>query len=154
MLCEMCGKESDGLVRTAIEGSVLEVCTTCSKFGKVLSAPAGGAAGMGGGNGGGGGAGSTGVQERIGSHQKRMSERDLYAELPDLELDPSWSKKVREAREKLGLTQEQFGAKINEKVSVVHKLESGGMVPPDALVRKLERTLKVRLTARPEAAEA
>ncbi len=151
MLCEMCGKESETVVRVKVESSVLEVCTACSRFGKPL-APTPGATG-GGGNGGGGALG-TDVQDRIGSHQKRMTERDLYAELPDLELDPQWSRKVREAREKLGLTQEQFGAKINEKVSVVHKLESGGMVPPDALVRKLERTLKVRLTARPEAAEA
>ncbi len=149
MLCEMCGKESETVVRVKVESSVLEVCTACSRFGKPL-APTPGATG--GGNG--GGALGTDVQDRIGSHQKRMTERDLYAELPDLELDPQWSRKVREAREKLGLTQEQFGAKINEKVSVVHKLESGGMVPPDALVRKLERTLKVRLTARPEAAEA
>ena len=97
---------------------------------------------------------STTVQERLGSSQRRMSERDLYTELPERELDPAWSRKVREARERLGLTQEQFGAKINEKVSVVHKLESGAMIPPDDLVRKLERTLKVRLIARPEAAAA
>ncbi|MDE1821598.1 MAG: TIGR00270 family protein [Euryarchaeota archaeon] len=149
MVCEMCGRESESLVRVAIEGSVLEVCTACSRFGKVIGAPAGVAA-TSGGNGG----SAAAVQERIGGHQKRMTERDLYTELPDLELDPQWSKKVREAREKLGLTQEQFGAKINEKASVVHKLESGGMVPPDALVRKLERTLKVRLTAPPQAPSA
>lgn len=150
MLCEMCGRESESLVRVKVEGSVLEVCTPCSRFGKTL-APTPGA--VGGGPTGGGG-GNHDVQERLGSHQKRMTERDLYAELPDLELDPQWSRKVREAREKLGLTQEQFGAKINEKVSVVHKLESGGMVPPDALVKKLERTLKIRLTVSPQAPAA
>lgn len=146
MLCEMCGKEGDVLVKVAIEGSILEVCTACSKFGKVIGAPAGGAVASGRAPGHGAGAGE--VQERLGSYQKRMSERDLYSELPDLELDPAWSKKVREAREKLGLTQEQFGARINEKVSVVHKLESGAFVPPDELIRKLERTLKVRLTVK------
>ncbi len=152
MLCEMCGKEDDDLVRVSVEGSVLLVCPSCSRFGKTMG-PAPGAARAGGGNGEAGPKG-TAVQERIGSNQRRMSERDLYAELPDLELDPQWSRKVREAREKLGLTQEQFGAKINEKVSIVHKLESGGMVPPDALVRKLERTLKVRLTVSPQAPAA
>jgi putative transcription factor len=145
MLCEMCGAESDSVVRASVEGSVLQVCPNCSKFGKVLSAPAAPAPSRGSSW---DDPGPATVQERVGSHQKRMSERDLYTELPDMELDPEWSKRVREARERLGLTQEQFGAKINEKVSVVHKLESGGFVPPDALVKKLEKTLKVRLTVK------
>jgi putative transcription factor len=149
MLCEMCGKESDGLTRVLIEGSRLEVCAQCARFGTPLSPPA--ATGVSGGTSS-RASSSTEVQERVGSYQKRMTERDLYTELPDRELDPEWSRRVREAREKLGLTQEQFGARINEKVSVVHKLESGAMDPPDELVRKLERVLKVRLTVPPAAA--
>lgn len=149
MLCEMCGKEAEGVVRASVEGSVLQVCPNCVKFGTVLSAPAAPVS-MGRGSWSDGSPPS--VQERIGSHQKRMTERDLYTELPDMELDPEWSRKVREAREKLGLSQEQFGAKINEKASVVHKLESGGFVPPDALVKKLEKALKIRLTVKSAAA--
>jgi len=40
--------------------------------------------------------------------------------------------------------------KLNEKKSVVLKLESGGFHPPDQLVRKLEHLLRIRLRADPE----
>lgn len=152
MLCEMCGDESDSVIRVSVEGSILSVCPKCAKFGKPLATPA--TSSSGGGWSSSGGGPTSDVQDRVGSHQKRMAERDLYTELPDLELAPDWNQRIRIAREKMGLTQEQFGARINEKVSVVHKLESRAMVPPDALVRKLEKTLKVRLTEKPQAPTA
>ena len=78
-----------------------------------------------------------------------MQERDLYQEIGELELAPDWSKRVRVAREALQWTPEQLGKKLNEKKSVVLKIESGGFHPPDDLVRRIERLLKVRLRADP-----
>lgn len=152
MICEMCGKDVESLSTASVEGSVLRVCSGCSKFGTVL--------GAGGTTPGGaphpglrGAAAREVVQERLQGRSRRMEERDLFTELPDRELDPAWPQKIRVSREKLGLTQEQFGQKLNEKTSVIHKLESGAITPSDELVRKIERTLKIRLTA-PAAAPA
>jgi putative transcription factor len=78
-----------------------------------------------------------------------MEERDLYQELPELELVPDWPKRVRQAREKLGWSPEELGKRLNEKKSLVLKLESGNFRPPDATVRKVEHLLKVRLRANP-----
>ncbi|MGD0249804.1 MAG: helix-turn-helix domain-containing protein [Thermoplasmata archaeon] len=79
-----------------------------------------------------------------------MEERDLYREIGEMELAPDWSKRVRVAREARMWTPEVLGKKLNEKKSVVLKIESGGFRPSDALVRKLEHLLQIRLRADPE----
>lgn len=143
MICEMCGKEVPTLNRVQLEGTVLELCADCSRFGVVLTPPASAppAAGAG---------GSVGsVDERVRARARRGEERDLFQELPDLELLPDWPKRVRQAREKLGWTPEELGKRLNEKKSLVLKLESGNFHPPDATVRKVEHLLKVRLRANP-----
>ena len=53
--------------------------------------------------------------------------------------------KVRQAREKLGLSHEELGKRINEKVSLLKKIETGKMTPNDVLATKLEHALKVKL---------
>ena len=52
---------------------------------------------------------------------------------------------IRQARENLGLSTEDLGKKINEKESVLRKIETGKMAPNDQLVSKLEHTLKIKL---------
>ena len=68
-----------------------------------------------------------------------------------MELVPEWNKRIRVAREALQWTPEVLGKKLNEKKSVVLKIESGSFRPPDALIRKIEHLLQVRLRAEPEA---
>jgi ribosome-binding protein aMBF1 (putative translation factor) len=68
-----------------------------------------------------------------------------------MELAPDWPLRIRKAREAMGMSQDQFGVRLSEKSSVIHKLESGSIVPSDALVRKIERTLKIRIRSPPEA---
>ncbi len=150
MLCEMCGKETETTSRVRLERTVLALCGDCAHFGvpvdppvspPVAESPAGrrplpqaGARAPGGG--------------------RRMEERDLYREIGEMELAPDWSKRVRVAREARTWTPEDLGKKLNEKKSVVLKIESGSFRPPDALVRKLENLLKVRLRADPDAPAA
>jgi putative transcription factor len=144
MLCEMCGKEVALTNRIRIEGTVLSVCPDCEKFGTRVDPvpPPSGVPGrapvpMG------------TPATRTSLSGRRMEERDLYTEIGELELAPDWPKRVRLAREAMGWTPEDLGKKLNEKKSVVLKLESGGIHPPDALVRKAERVLKTRLRADP-----
>ncbi len=146
MLCEMCGKDVATTSRVRIEGSVLRLCPDCARFGTVLDPPTVPVAApattrvpafSGGASRGGGG--------------RSLQERDLYTEIGELELAPDWPKRIRLAREALKWTPEEFGKKLNEKKSVVLKLESGGFHPPDELVRRVERLLKVRLRADPAA---
>ena len=53
--------------------------------------------------------------------------------------------KIRQAREKLGLSHEELGKKMNEKVSVLRKIETKKMTPDNMLATKLEHVLKTKL---------
>lgn len=64
-----------------------------------------------------------------------------------LELVDDFNLRVRQAREKLGLSHEDLGRKIGERVSVLRKIESKKMFPDDKLAQKLEHALKVKLLA-------
>ena len=61
------------------------------------------------------------------------------------EIVEGYNLKIRQAREKLGLSHEELGKKINEKASVLSKLETGKMAPNNMLVTKLEHALKIKL---------
>ena len=143
MLCEMCGKDVEVTTRVRVEGSVLQLCSECGRFGKPLDPPpsppptvsavrpplySGGAS-------------------RAAVGRRSLQERDLYQEIGELELAPDWARRIRVAREALKWTPEDLAKKLNEKKSVVLKLESGSFHPPDDLVRRIERLLKIRLRA-------
>jgi putative transcription factor len=61
------------------------------------------------------------------------------------EIVEGYDSKIRQAREKLGISHEELGKKINEKASVLRKIETGKMTPNNQLVTKLEHTLKIKL---------
>ncbi len=148
MLCEMCGNEVETVSRVRIEQSVLNLCPNCARFGRPVDPPPTPAPAV---------AASRVARPAPGAARpvgrlRRLEERDLYAEIGELELAADWGPRVRKAREALTWTPEELAKRLNEKKSVVLKLEAGGFHPPDALVRKLEHLLKVRLRADPEAA--
>ena len=146
MLCEMCGKDVPLASRVRLEHSVLSLCPDCAKFGTPIdpvpsTAPREEGArtpfrpGV--------------VAPRATGTRQRLEERDLYQEIGEMELAPDWNKRIRLAREALQWTPEVLGKKLNEKKSIVLKIESGSFRPPDALIRKIEHLLKVRLRAEP-----
>lgn len=145
MLCEMCGKDVERTSRTRIEGSVLLLCPDCAHYGVVVDPPPAAVSlarptrPM---------AAATAPR----SASRRAEERDVYQEMGELELAADWGKRLRVAREARAWTPEDLAKKLNEKKSLVLKLESGNFHPPDTLVRKLEHTLGVRLRADAEPA--
>ena len=62
-----------------------------------------------------------------------------------MELAEDFNILVRQARESKGWTREELGAKINERVSVINRIESGKMEPDSKLAKKLEKTLNITL---------
>jgi len=63
----------------------------------------------------------------------------------NLELIDGFGAKIRAAREKLGLSHKELGKRINEKVSLLRKIESGKMTPDNLLTEKLEHALRLKL---------
>lgn len=121
MQCDICGKELP-LRRANIEGIELNVCSGCGKFGKVISKPADAQLPV--------------YRPKIAKPKKEPVSQIIVKDYAIV---------VKKAREALDLKQEDFAKKINEKVSVIHNVESGRFEPPIELAKKLERFLKIKL---------
>ena len=139
MICELCGADVPRLKNVAIDATILSVCTDCSRFGDEVATPALRQSTM-----------PPIIAQRLEMRQRRMTPRDVYTQAGELELADDFPQRIRQAREARGWKQADLGAKINERVSVIAKLESGAMSPGDALVRKLERELGIKLKERVE----
>ncbi len=122
MHCELCGKET-GLFKAVVEGTELKVCKECAKFGKIIRS--------------------------IGPpvNEKKKKQEIEIEEEPEIidAIVPDYAEKVKKARESSGLKQEGLAKRINEKESVIHKVETGHYEPNIALAKKLERFLKINL---------
>lgn len=81
------------------------------------------------------------LQPRVG--QRRQAA--LPKEMNELEVVEDFSKLVLKHRMKSGLSQEELAKRVNEKLSVIQKIETGKMAPDSRLCRKLEHELRVKL---------
>ena len=116
MNCELCGKNSE-LFKTKIEGTIVDVCEKCSKFGEII--------------------------ERIIEEKNKIVKKRVKEEIIE-EIRNGYGLIIKNARERLGLKQEELAKKINEKESVIHKLENELIEPSLKLAEKLERFLKIK----------
>ena len=56
-----------------------------------------------------------------------------------------FDERIRDARESAGLTQEELADRLNEKASVIRKLERGDHLPSDRVQKKLEKALGISM---------
>ena len=128
MQCDMCGKETDVLYKTEIEGAVMYVCKECSRFGKVL------------------GVKRSFVEKKKVKGNDRKKNNNVEPEVDIIEeIVDDYNIIVKNAREKIGLKQEDLAKKISEKVSLIQKIETGDIEPSIKVARKLEKFLKIKL---------
>lgn len=134
MRCEVCGRQIYGKpYKVVIEGAKLTVCNQCSKYGT-----------------------TTWQDTRPKAITKKTKASPLTARVQSIktsetmvktekELVENYDAVIRQARERLGLSHEELGKKISEKVSVLRKIETRKMTPDNVLATKLEHVLKVKL---------
>jgi len=135
MICEMCGKEVPLTRTVVVEGSRLNVCPNCAKFGEDYRANQSGAP-----------ISSSVIDQRLEKREKRMKTKDIYAGTSSTELVDDYGAVIREAREAKGMDIEKFSASILEKKGTISKVESGSLVPDDKLIKKIEKALGIKLT--------
>ena len=134
MRCEVCGHKIHGTpIRSVIEGARLTVCIECSKHGRAIRE---GEVAL----------GQRGPKKHLPPVPFIQKKKPAQAKVEIAqEMVEGYNSKIRQAREKLGLSHEALGKKINEKASVLSKLETGKMAPNNLLVTKLEHALKIKL---------
>lgn len=121
MRCEICGKNIIGRpIRVKIDGSVMQTCKECSKFGKVQKEP------------------------RKPAKPRTIPRRPRIRE-PSYEVSEDFNTIIRQAREKKGWSREELAKKLYEKASVIGRIESGKMIPDIKLARKIEKILNISI---------
>ncbi|MDZ7687511.1 MAG: multiprotein bridging factor aMBF1 [Halobacteriales archaeon] len=141
MQCEMCGAETDDPTTIQTEGTQLEVCSNCVEFGTVLH-----------------------------DEERKKKKKSTSSDTPSKQttsrspsrsssspsrtdpfdkmgtLAPDYDQRVRNARENAGMKQEELADELNEKLSLIRKIERGDMRPNEEVRGKLESALGVSLT--------
>ncbi len=159
--CELCGKQTEDRKKVMIENTVFNVCLACSKRGKPIesssrlrtthgkntritgkstsqySSPSTTTT-------------TTTKQSPFSTRIKPMP-RNRPPPLKKINLtdemilNPEFPKVIRDARNKKGITHDQLGQKINEKVTLLKKVETGTIKPDEILSKKLENFLGIKL---------
>jgi putative transcription factor len=131
MNCDLCGK-SGTLYKAEVEGARVNACENCAKHGKIFHEIK-----------------QETSKERIREEKKvrEILERKETAKRPEVTLliVKDYSSRIKNARERKGLKQEDFAKKISEKESLLLQMESGHMEPNIELAKKLEHALGIKL---------
>jgi putative transcription factor len=108
------------LYRAEIEGTILEVCENCLSFGENL-----------------GEVHPSELKVPIKFKPAMKEEETVFVD--------NYGELVVESRKKMNLTREEFAKKINEKESIIKRIESEKMRPDDKLTEKIEKFLGIKL---------
>lgn len=142
MLCELCGKEVTFSKKVTIEGVQLQVCAECAKFGIEATKPAPKELGP-----------KPIIEKRLEVREKRSRPKDVLEATEREELVEDYGARIRNARSKRGMTQKDLAMKINERLTVLSKIEAGDMRPDDKIVGKLEKELGIKLKEKVQEAQ-
>ena len=146
--CEMCGAETSSPKTIKVEGAKLDVCSNCTDFGTEVKSPSSASStstkySTGSGSSGSGG-GTSPSRSPSTSSGGSSSRTDMFDEVEELATD--YDDRIRKAREEMNLSQSDLANELNEKASLIRKLERGETLPSDKVQSKLERFLDVSLT--------
>jgi putative transcription factor len=120
LYCSICGSKTDNVYIAKVEGVKLEVCEACAKFGRDVKK----------------------VEPKV----KKITKRPAPA-VPEIsyEIVQNFASKIRGVRISSGLNPKDFASRINEKESVMKKIESGKLKPSLKLAEKIERQFGTKL---------
>jgi putative transcription factor len=122
-----------------VEGARMSVCAGCARFGTPVAAPAApkqapaqGPSGHG-----------------LETRQRRMTEKPVPLE-SDEDLVADFGERVRAARERKRVSLDDLARAVNEKKSLLAKVETGTYFPDPNVTRKLEAALGIKLREKVE----
>jgi len=122
--CDICGKDLE-LFRVRIEGSLVNACENCSRFGYVIS--------------------HAGVLERNETGTSKTTKNKIEEEIVEFPVE-NLGDLIENHRGKMNLSQKELALKLNEKESIIQKIENDQIIPDVKLINKLEKFFHVKLT--------
>jgi len=130
--CPICGSVIWGKgQKVLLEGAKITVCDVCAKHGKKIASPK-----------------SPSQFKPSGNFRQRKPLQRSSSKttgLIEMELVSDYARKIRSVRNANKLTQEQFAQKINEKPSLLRRIEAGKAEPTIKLAKKIEKFYKIKL---------
>lgn len=127
--CELCGRDVDSLKKAKIEGATLKVCDSCADMGEEVQTSTS----------------KTRKKKKSRSRKKTKRETDTLAS--------DYGERVRSAREEEKLSIKEVAEDLNEKESVIQKVENQELKPEKSLASKLSKKFGVDLYVNPEVAD-
>ena len=119
--CNLCGQEYGQLNKAEVEGTIVDVCNNCLRFGRKIEVP-----------------------QQIYKIKKKIDFKSLEQE--DILIVSGYGEKMKKARESLGLSRVQLAEKMKEKESVIKRLEEEKMEPDEKLMIRIEKLLGVNIS--------
>lgn len=124
--CELCGKPISGAYVVSVEGVELRVCMGCAKGKRVV---------------------------RRDAPRARAVTGFRKPEKAEVEVVDNYGSVMRKARESMKLPMKVLAEMINEKETLLTRVEQQRTLPTEQLVRKLQRVLNVKLEQESEREE-
>ena len=143
--CEMCGAETSSPKTVKVEGAELDVCDNCADFGTEVQTQDTSSTSTKYSTSSSSSTSSTSDSSSSGGGSSRTRRSDMFDDMDELAQD--YDDRIRNARESTGLSQEDLAKELNEKASLIRKLERGDILPSDDVQTKLERELDISLSA-------
>lgn len=139
--CPICGSIIWGKgQKVLLEGVKMTVCHNCAQHGtKIHKLPI-----------------KTHIKKPY-SHKKaspikrQISKKD---KIDELEIIPDYATKIRNVRNSRGLNQDQFAQKLNEKPSLLRRIEAGKVEPTIKLAKKIEDVYNIKILKETDEIEA
>lgn len=125
--CQLCGEDSEELKKAKIEGAVMKVCSSCSDMGDVIEKK----------------------QKKKKTKKKTKSRRPKDTQV----LANDYGSRVKDAREDRKLSIKELADDLNEKASLIRKVEREDLKPEKALAKKLSSKLGITLYVNPEVSD-
>ncbi|MFX0035277.1 MAG: multiprotein bridging factor aMBF1 [Candidatus Hermodarchaeota archaeon] len=139
--CPICGSIIWGKgQKVLLEGAKIKVCSNCAQHGIKIQKP----------------------PKIIKYNQVPSRNRKNYSKrqvskgniIEDVEMISDYAKKIRNVRNSLGLNQDQFAQKLNEKPSLLRRIEAGKVEPTVKLAKKIEAVYKIKIIKKVDEIEA
>lgn len=126
MQCEMCGSDTNSSTKVKIEGAVLKVCDSCKDLGNEVKTSS---------------SKKRKKSKRSSGSSKRGSGKVLV---------PDYGETVKSAREDEQLSIKEVANELNEKESLIKKIEQEDLKPDKSLAGKLSDRFNITLYTNPE----